>query len=122
MWLRKLRDEPPTDEEMTRWGCEYDQVGMWICEFDAVPGSSLRRMDSRLGLMQVLIKSLKDSVGITNHIILFLHLCSGRNEAKAAVLKGRVAAIEEQERLRRLRMESMGMHVSVGIKCGNACE
>ena len=35
---------------------------------------------------------------------------------KAEVLRGKVAVIEEQERLRRLRMESMGMHVSGGMR------
>lgn len=36
-----------------------------------------------------------------------------RSEAKAQALKARVKALDEQERLRRLRMENMGVHVSL---------
>ncbi|GAX73749.1 hypothetical protein CEUSTIGMA_g1201.t1 [Chlamydomonas eustigma] len=50
MWLRKLRENPPTDAEMAQ------------------------------------------------------------SQAKAEIMKQKVAAIDEEERLRRLRMESMGMH------------
>ena len=35
-----------------------------------------------------------------------------RSEARADLMRGRVAALDEQERLRRLRMQSMGTHVS----------
>ena len=49
---------------------------------------------------------------------------SCRGEAKASEMKAKVEAIDEQERLRRLRMQSMGMQVIksyfeqiIGFKC-----
>ena len=54
-------------------------------------------------------QNLKGQAGVC--VVIHRRHCY-RSEARADLMRGRVAALDEQERLRRLRMQSMGTHVS----------
>ena len=107
MWLRKLRDAPPTDDEMARYariscgrGCSFS--GFIRAEWEGF-GTALQQKGSSKDAL--CMNAISDEFPSP-----ILDLCC-RGEAKANEMKAKVEAIDEQERLRRLRMQSMGMQV-----------